>query len=132
MKPLISALLGLALGLNGALMLIAPLWWYWAVPGVRGTGPFNPHFVKDIGAAYLVCGAGFLATTAWPGGWFRGAAVAGTMFLGLHAAIHLAEAFESLNPIGDIARDFAGVIAPALLALWIVSPSPSMWERRHA
>ena len=46
------------LGGNGLAMLFAGLWWYGVVPGVTATGPYNPHFVRDIGAAYLVAGAG--------------------------------------------------------------------------
>ena len=41
--------LGLVQALNGVLMLLAPEAWYHAVPTVPGTGPFNPHFVRDIG-----------------------------------------------------------------------------------
>ena len=58
------------MGANGVVMLAAGRWWYGAVAGVPETGPFNPHFVKDIGAAYLVVGAAFawLAARAIAGG----------------------------------------------------------------
>ncbi|HEY0437704.1 MAG TPA: hypothetical protein VGC92_13770, partial [Phenylobacterium sp.] len=52
----ISAFLALVMAGNGLAMLFAGLWWYGVVPGVTATGPFNPHFVRDIGAAYLVSG----------------------------------------------------------------------------
>jgi L-cystine uptake protein TcyP (sodium:dicarboxylate symporter family) len=132
MKPVMGVLLALALGLNGAAMLIAPAWWYAAVPGVRGTGPLNTHFVKDVGAAYVVCCVAFLAVAVNAKGWGRGAAVAAALFLGLHAAIHLVEAFASLDPLADMARDFTGVTAPALLALWIAAPWPRFPETRNA
>jgi hypothetical protein len=43
------------LAINGAVMMLAPAWWYPRVPGVIETGPLNDHFVRDIGAAYLAC-----------------------------------------------------------------------------
>ena len=57
-----AALLALVLGVNGLAMLFAGPWWYGVVPASPPTGPFNPHFVRDIGAAYLVAGVGL--------GWF--------------------------------------------------------------
>ena len=45
-------------------MLAAGPLWYETVPGVPDTGPFNPHFVQDIGVAFLVAGLA-LAARAW-------------------------------------------------------------------
>jgi hypothetical protein len=117
---------------NGAVMLAAGRWWYGAVPGVPQTGPFNPHFVKDIGAAYFVAGAAFawLGVRASPAA--RGAAAAAAGFLGLHAAIHLAEAAGAPAGLADLARDFPGVILPALLAGWVVAAPYRQREPRHA
>lgn len=36
---------------NAVFRLADPLGWYGAVEGVPDTGPFNPHFVRGIGAA---------------------------------------------------------------------------------
>jgi hypothetical protein len=33
-------------------MLFAGPFWYASVPGASETGPYNPHFVQDIGAAF--------------------------------------------------------------------------------
>ena len=63
-QRLLAAVIGLVMAANGIAMLLAGPAWYAAVPGVTETGPFNPHFVKDIGAAYLTAGAG-LAAFAW-------------------------------------------------------------------
>ena len=79
MRGLVAWVLGIGLAANGLIMLAAPADWYAMVPGVAGTGPFNAHFVRDIGAAYLVAGA------TLP--WFavnraaRPAALAGAAFL---------------------------------------------------
>lgn len=118
MKRWIAAALALLLAANAAAMLFAGPRWYGAVPGVSATGPFNPHFVKDIGAAYLVC-AGALAWRAARPDAGRGAMAAAAAFLGLHAAIHLAEAFGSPGGGGDLLRDAPGVFLPALLAVWL-------------
>jgi len=132
MKRSLAALLALAMGLNGAVMLAAGRWWYGAAPGVPSTGPFNPHFVKDIGAAYLVTGAAF-GWLAWkPSQRAAGAAAAGAAFLALHAGVHLTEATGDPSALADLARDFPGVLLPALLAVWIAWPLSPGLETRHA
>lgn len=132
MRRALSILLAVTMGLNGLVMLGAGPWWYGAVPGVPATGPFNPHFVKDIGAAYVVVGAGFawLALRASPAA--RGAAAAGAAFLALHAGIHLAEAIGAPMGLAHLARDFPGVILPALVGLWIVASPYQPREPSHA
>ena len=57
MRVIVAWIVGLGLAANGLTMLAFPDAWYDLVPGVPQTGPFNPHFVRDIGAAYLVAGA---------------------------------------------------------------------------
>ena len=107
--------LALALGINALAMLFGSFWWYNAVPGVTATGAYNPHFVRDIGAAYLVA-AGGLGWFAWRPvqGW--PALVAAAAFLVLHAAIHVFDATCSSDPLGNLIRDLPGVYLPALLA----------------
>ena len=53
MRRLIATILAIVTGANGLAMLLAGPSWYQAVPGVSETGPYNPHFVQDIGAAFL-------------------------------------------------------------------------------
>ena len=66
MRVTLAMGLGLLLAANGFLMLLDPAQWYAIVPGVPETGPLNPHFVRDIGAAYVVTGVaiGWLARDA--------------------------------------------------------------------
>lgn len=118
---ILAGLLALVLAGNGVAMLAAGQWWYGAVPGVTGTGPFNAHFVKDIGAAYLVCGAAF-AWRAWrpEAGWSASVVAAG--FLVLHALIHVADAFAGGHAGHAIARDFVGVFLIAALAALAALP----------
>ena len=60
--------LALALGLgaiaSGLFMLISPANWYFAVPGVTTTGPFNQHFLRDIGLIFLLVGIAMLTGAA--------------------------------------------------------------------
>lgn len=118
MTRILAAALAAMLAANALAMLFASFWWYGAVPGVTATGAYNPHFVRDIGAAYLVT-AGGLAWFAWRPvqGW--PALVAGAAFLMLHAGIHVFDASCSANPLADVMRDLPGVYLPALLAAWL-------------
>jgi hypothetical protein len=119
MKRLIAAILGIANITNGTMMLAAGLLWYQSVPGAAETGPFNPHFVQDIGAAFLVSGLA-LAARAWrPVYW--PAAVAGAGFLVTHGLIHL-----SAIVIGHdhhAAFDFVAVVLPSAIAFYSAFPT---------
>ena len=130
LKRSLAAILAVTMGGNGLAMLAAGRWWYGVVPGVTETGPFNPHFVKDIGAAYVVVGAAFAWLAARPSPVARGAAAAAALFLGLHAGVHLTDAIGDPAGLADLTRDFPGVLAPALLAAWIAAAYPK--ETRHA
>jgi hypothetical protein len=66
MRGLVAWILGLGLAANDLAMLADPADWYAIVPGVIDTGSLNPHFVRDIGAAYLVCGGGLVAFVLRP------------------------------------------------------------------
>ena len=129
-RRIVAALLALMMGGNGLAMLFAGPWWYGAVPGVTTTGPFNPHFVMDIGVAFLVTAGGLGWYAARPReGW--PAAVAGAAFLVLHAIIHLVGAFSGSpghhggGGLADLIRDFPGVYLPALLAAWVAARKPA-------
>jgi hypothetical protein len=109
--------------LNGAVMLADGPHWYKNVPGVAFTGPYNAHFVEDIGAAFLAAGLGLVArawrTRYWP------AAAAGATFLAMHAAIHVIMLVGMmLGLCSDEAWpfDIALVMAPAALALLVSFP----------
>ena len=130
LKRALAAILALTMGGNGLAMLAAGRWWYAVVPGVVQTGPFNPHFVKDIGAAYLVVGAAFAWFAARPTPTARGAVMAAAAFLGLHAGVHIVDAAGDPGGLADLIRDFPGVFLPALLAAWIATAY--FEESRHA
>lgn len=106
-------------GLNGVAMLLLPYPWYMAVPGVIETGPFNDHFVRDIGATYLACAVG-MAFGARDLRRHAGAVAVAATFQIAHALIHLVTPFcGTALPWPLLARDFPGVFLPALLSAWV-------------
>ena len=115
-----AGLLAVVMTANGLVMLFAGPWWYGVVPGVPSTGPFNPHFVKDIGAAYLVVGVSLAAFAFRPGRAFA-ALVAAAAFLTLHAAIHVGDALASPTCGHDLVRDLPSIFLPALVSLGLVA-----------
>jgi hypothetical protein len=116
---MIAAILAVANIANGLMMLAAGPFWYQSVPGASETGPFNPHFVQDIGAAFLVSGLA-LAVRAWrPVYW--PAAVAGAGFLAAHGLIHLAAIATGHDH--HAAFDFVAVVLPSALALYSAFPT---------
>jgi hypothetical protein len=101
---------------NGAAMLIAPMSWYETVPGVTGTGPFNHHFILDVGMAFIASGS-LLALGARAGVSAPAFAIAGASWPILHALIHIAGWFTSGFPSEprNIFSDAVGVVALAVL-----------------
>jgi uncharacterized protein YjeT (DUF2065 family) len=127
MRNMLTWILGFGLTINGIAMLAAPAAWYMAVPGVAETGPFNPHFVRDIGSVYLAAGAFFLWFAVRPGAWT--AAKAGAAFLTLHALIHIWDiAAGREHAHQQLLTDLAAVFLPSVLAIWIVWPQPSLYR----
>jgi hypothetical protein len=125
MRRIIAAIFALLTVLNGTLMLFDGASWYSSVPGVVETGPYNPHFVQDIGVAFLVAGLA-LAARAWrPIYW--PAAVAGAGFLAAHALIHLV--MIAAGHDHHAAFDLAAVVLPSALALYSAFPAQG---ERHA
>lgn len=113
---LAAALAVLYLG-NGLVMLVAPLAWYGVVPGVAASGPFNAHFVRDIGLAYLLAGTAFAWALRRPSRLAAGALL-GSAWPALHALTHLTEwLHHGLPPVRILLADGLGVLAPALLGL---------------
>jgi len=120
MARFLAGLLAAVLGADALVQLVAPFWWYGAVPGVTATGAFNAHFVRDVGAAYLITAAGLAAfawrpAAAWP------ALAAGAGFLALHAAIHVFDAVCGPRLLADVLRDLPGVYLPALVTLALLA-----------
>jgi uncharacterized protein YjeT (DUF2065 family) len=129
MRAIVAWIVGLGLVANGLTMLAVPDAWYGLVPGVPQTGPFNPHFVRDIGAAYLVAGASLV--------WFaldratRPAALAGAAFLAIHALVHLWDAAAGREHVHQLLIDLPTIFLPPALAIWITWPSRHLIQTKE-
>lgn len=121
MRGILALVLGLGLAANGLIMLAVPGAWYLWLPGVVDTGPLNEHFVRDVGAAYLVSGAAlaFFAMSAVA----RPAAQAAAAFLAIHALIHLWDAAAGREHVHQLLVDLPTVLLPPVLAIWIAWPA---------
>jgi hypothetical protein len=112
----IAMLLGVAMIANGIFMLVSPEGWYLAVPGVTSTGPFNQHFVRDIGLIFLLLGGAFLAGAALPHVrvllW-----AAPSIWLTGHALFHFWEVAVGICSPSVIPRDFPAVTLPAIIGI---------------
>ena len=120
----LAIVLGVAAEVNGLYMLYSPEGWYFAVPGVTTTGPFNQHFIRDIGLIFLFLGTAFLVGEARPQ--YRIVLwAAPTLWLWGHALFHFWEVAVGICGPSAIARDFPAVTLPAILGtiltLWAVA-----------
>ena len=122
----IARLMGVGLMANAVYMLVSPGGWYLAVPGVITTGPFNQHFVRDIGFIFLLMGLAFLIGASRPEGrtflWSTA-----TFWLCAHALFHLWEVGVGICGPSAIPRDFPAVTLPAILGVVL-----SIWSARDA
>ena len=107
--------LGILMLINGIFMTVAPESWYWLIPGVADRGPFNQHFVRDIGFIYALMGVAFIYVPAYARAHWR-SLVLPAGWLICHAVFHVWEVIIGLCGTQALVEDFAGVILPALLA----------------
>ncbi len=121
-----AILFGAGLAANGFYMLADPQAWYLAVPGVTTTGPFNQHFLRDIGLIFVFLGSAFALGAARrdvrPLLWGAGA-----VWLSGHALFHFWEVAAGICGPDALLRDFPAVTTPALLAIAL-----TVWSVRHA
>ncbi len=118
--PALAVVLGVALGANGIYMLVAPGSWYLAVPGVPATGPFNQHFLRDIGLIFVLLSGAFLVGAAredvrvafW---------AAATLWLCGHALFHFWEVAVGICSPEVLPRDFPAVTLPALIGVGLTA-----------
>lgn len=115
---ILAALLGLFHISNALYMLFAPEAWFAAAPGASETGPFNPHFVADVGFAFLAGGIAFLAFAWRPS--LKLAALGASGFLMFHALLHLSGVAQ--GHMHNLATDVLAISAPAFLGLAIAWP----------
>lgn len=113
-----AVVLGVLALANGLYMLAAPSRWYFAVPGVTTTGPFNQHFIRDIGLIFLLIGTMFVAGARKPGHRVLLWGVP-TLWLCGHALFHLWEVAVGVSGHSAMTRDFPAVTLPGLIGVLI-------------
>jgi hypothetical protein len=109
--------------LNGGWMLLYPLSWYEKFPsGIPHTGPYNAHFIRDLGIVYLIVALTFV----WVSRNVRSARVphfALTLFFVGHALLHLVDIVSGGLPPNHWLIDLPGVFLPGLLMAVLAVPS---------
>ncbi len=110
---LVFGVASLANGLWG--MFAAP---HWYANVAADTGPFNQHFVRDIGEAYGTVG-GALIWAAFAPAWRGPLCGVAAMFLGLHAVGHVYEIAMGELDAHHWIEDLPGVFLPGALFVWL-------------
>jgi len=111
----IILVVGLGSIANALWMLAGPMHWYTDLPAaVPDTGPFNPHFVRDIGCAFLATGAALVWAYFSPR--FRLPLVTiGALFLFAHALLHAYDTLTGALGHNHWMLDLPGVYLPGIL-----------------
>ena len=100
---------------NALWMLVGPMHWYQELPAaVPDTGPFNPHFVRDIGGAFLTVGFAQIWAALAPSLRFPLVATS-AVFLGAHALLHVYDTVVGNLPHTHWWLDLPGVYLPAVV-----------------
>ena len=113
-RDIVLGIVALLLAANGLHMLLAPEHWYHSLESVPHTGPFNPHFVRDIGCAFATLAIG-LAAAAWRPRWRAPLLGLTAVFFTAHAALHVFDTLRGALDAGHWALDFPGVYLPGAL-----------------
>lgn len=117
--PWILGALALVTAANALWMLAAPLHWYHELPAdVPATGPFNEHFVRDIGCALAVVALAFGWAALRPAARAPLVSIA-SAFLAAHAALHAFDSWRGYLPAGHWRHDVASVYVPAAAGIVI-------------
>jgi len=92
---------------------------------VPDRGPFNQHFVRDIGINYMLIGSAFIVGAVYaknrlllwlmPTAWLAG-----------HAIFHVWEVFVGICGPESLIVDFGGVTLPALLGMLLIYASAKL------
>jgi hypothetical protein len=99
---------------NAVWMLVGPMHWYTDLPAaVPDTGPFNPHFVRDIGCAFLATGIALIWAYRRPD--YRVPLVSiAAVFLAAHAILHAYDTLRGALGHDHWLLDLPGVYLPGL------------------
>lgn len=118
----IARVLAALLAANAMYMLFAAEAWYQSVPGVTATGPFNRHFVGDIGVAFLAAAVALFLGSLKPER-LQALALPAAIFLAGHAVLHLIGYGTHGQGTSTWLTDIVAIYLPALIALWLTLPA---------
>jgi hypothetical protein len=100
---------------NALWMLADPYGWYVGLPAaVPDFGPYNEHFVRDIGCAFATVALA-LGWAAFRPRWRVPLVAIAAVFLVAHAALHVFDTLRGFLDADHWALDLPGVYAPAAL-----------------
>ena len=120
---------------NGLFMLADPRKWFFMIPGVKFTGGFNQHFIRDIGLIQLFLGAAFVVGMLRPTIRLELWAAA-TLWLVAHSLFHFWEVAVGICGPSVLARDFPDVTLPAIigavLTFWAIAEGRTAESRTFA
>jgi hypothetical protein len=113
--------MGLGAIANALWMLAGPMHWYTDLPAaVPDTGPFNPHFVRDIGCAFLTVGVA-LVWAAFDHAARRPLVVVSALFFALHGLLHFYDTVTGALDHTHWWLDLPGVYLPALVMVGVAA-----------
>ncbi len=103
--------------IDGIWMLTAPESWYRDLPaGVPDTGPYNGHFIRDLGLVFALIAAGFFwcAVRLHQS---KPVLLVITIFFVGHAFLHVTDLLQSRLPHSHWKVDTPAVFLPAILLI---------------
>ena len=129
-RDVVAVGMGIVLAVNAAMMLVVPHLWYASVPGVVEHGPFNAHFIRDIGAlgavtSVVVTGSALLRWNLVSALWTVAALAV------IHGVIHLCDSLTGPEPIASILREIPVVYIPAAIITWLAIEQRTTSSRVH-
>ena len=110
-------LLALLIAANAVWMLAEPQHWYHDLPAaVPDTGPYNEHFVRDIGCAFatIAIALGWAAVRPY---WRAPLLTVAAIFLSAHAGLHVFDTARGFLDGDHWLLDLPGVYLPAILTV---------------
>lgn len=126
--------LGLGHVANGVWMLVDPGHWYTDLPAaVPDYGPYNEHFVRDIGCAFVTAGVALVWASRSARHRFP-LVVVGGLFVVAHAVLHVFDTARGLVASDHWWLDLPGVYLPAVVLVaiaWRLRPSDEEATSAH-
>jgi hypothetical protein len=103
--------------LTGLYVAVSPHEFYENAPGVTDTGPYNMHFIRDVGFAFVVSALGIAYGLARR---LKPLIIFGTAWLAMHGLFHLILWFIHSDPTSESSLiDLVIVVLPAAVVTYL-------------